>query len=566
MKTQIANDIIKIVSENYNYDNNSQWHPERIKALVSLVDKAIADKLEYSNPNIFVRSIQKELNVDVYKYLKEHKFSSYVETNEYSDINKTKDTLVITYVPENSEDFKECFDSIKSYAEKVGADFFALQAGKQGYEYLERFRIKSFVENYDRTIFLDYNIFVKDECPNLFDIVPKGMIGIQDNYKDYEELIFAKSLFDKKRLRLLKSEHFSRIPYISSEVADALLYEAKETKTFFNNCVIICDKEHSDIFDPIDFPITDQDHMDQIWIDTCINRSGHEVFNLEDKYNCNIVVNPNKANESYVVQYPFRLHAHASFKNRLTSSNVKISWINDNNIIGYKNKERFDLSKFDILCVGHSEDQLKSIEDRYYLRKINLNDFERSEDDLRFCESFLYTLEFDELFRKDAEYVGMVTGSWNKKYIGLNPIDKLDYSPGLNYLDDNSVMCATNNDSKIFIDTELPVLKIISENITKQQIDEFCNIVDIKKTFSCGPVNNQIICHRDIMKELFEYYQKNNIIEKIKDYVKSHKLTGRTIATDKRLFGYFAECCTLFWFNEKKFKIIPQEIVRENWY
>jgi Glycosyl transferase family 8 len=72
--------------------------------------------------------------------------------------------------------------TIQRYAERIGADFIVIDSiqntGKLEQSYkLEKFQLYDYLDAYERVVFLDSDIVVHPQCPNLFDQVSKEKIG-----------------------------------------------------------------------------------------------------------------------------------------------------------------------------------------------------------------------------------------------------------------------------------------------------------------------------------------------------------------------------------------------------
>ena len=73
------------------------------------------------------------------------------------------------------------FPSLIDYAERIGADFINISPG-YGQRFLgvpnyEKLQAIELLSNYTRVIYLDADILISRECPNLLDRVPKECIG-----------------------------------------------------------------------------------------------------------------------------------------------------------------------------------------------------------------------------------------------------------------------------------------------------------------------------------------------------------------------------------------------------
>ena len=109
-----------------------------------------------------------------------------------------------------------------------------------------------------------------------------------------------------------------------------------------------------------------------------------------------------------------------------------------------------DMSQFKVLVLTHTPKQKETIQDREYLEFVDLNSIETNFPD-SFTESRMFYQDFDTLFPSDKQYVGLVTGSWNKKYIGLNPIDEMHNWKAIRKLDDHAVICSDIFPSSRFV-------------------------------------------------------------------------------------------------------------------
>jgi hypothetical protein len=70
--------------------------------------------------------------------------------------------------------------SIEQYARRIGADYLCIDK-KQISEtspHWEKFQITSLLDKYDRILYLDTDLIVRDDCDNLFEIVPEDCLGV----------------------------------------------------------------------------------------------------------------------------------------------------------------------------------------------------------------------------------------------------------------------------------------------------------------------------------------------------------------------------------------------------
>lgn len=69
--------------------------------------------------------------------------------------------------------------TLKAYADKIDADFIVLDDKKSAsLPHWKKFEIFNLLRDYKRLIYVDTDIIIRDDCPNLFDIIPENKLGI----------------------------------------------------------------------------------------------------------------------------------------------------------------------------------------------------------------------------------------------------------------------------------------------------------------------------------------------------------------------------------------------------
>lgn len=66
--------------------------------------------------------------------------------------------------------------NIKAYADKINADFIVIDKCAST-PHWEKFQINNLLNKYDRVLYLDTDLIIREDCPSLFDIVPYNKIG-----------------------------------------------------------------------------------------------------------------------------------------------------------------------------------------------------------------------------------------------------------------------------------------------------------------------------------------------------------------------------------------------------
>jgi hypothetical protein len=68
--------------------------------------------------------------------------------------------------------------TLRAYAERIGADFMAIDESNSSSPHWEKFQIYDLLNQYERIIYLDTDVLVRDDCPDLFDVVPASHLGV----------------------------------------------------------------------------------------------------------------------------------------------------------------------------------------------------------------------------------------------------------------------------------------------------------------------------------------------------------------------------------------------------
>ena len=150
----------------------------------------------------------------------------------------------------------------------------------------EKNQVYELFDKYDRILRLDYDLLIAPDCPNLFDIVPEGMIG-----GVYEDIGIAK----ESRERMMRD-------------IQACLGDVHWNKGYLNAGVIVASKQHREVFNPtIEIIYTVQgidiiDTPEQDYMNYMIRKLGFEVYELSYRFN-HIMHFPNNRFSSYIIHY-----------------------------------------------------------------------------------------------------------------------------------------------------------------------------------------------------------------------------------------------------------------------
>jgi lipopolysaccharide biosynthesis glycosyltransferase len=173
--------------------------------------------------------------------------------------------------------------TIKNYAKKIGADFLVCDETTLPFPHYEKFEIAKLLETYDRVLYLDSDILVSPNTPNIFDVVPENKMGMLD------ESVLG---YDREFRKFL-TEH-----------APELVSGWEKHKKCYNAGVIVCSKEHKNIFKLPDNFVNH--YFEQSYLNLRLLEEKAEIFDLPIQYNRMIyldLVTPEHRLKSYIIHY-----------------------------------------------------------------------------------------------------------------------------------------------------------------------------------------------------------------------------------------------------------------------
>jgi len=153
---------------------------------------------------------------------------------------------------------------LAKYANRIGADFHAVEIDAP-YPLGGKFRVRDYLAFYDRLLFLDIDIVLSPTCPSLFDVVPVGSVGIHDDGPYTAQTGWVQAEWDE----LATSQGLPKV----------------EATACLNTGVVVCDREHKDVWSPPTKPYQVRHCSEQHWVNINILRSGFRVKNLKRIYN-----------------------------------------------------------------------------------------------------------------------------------------------------------------------------------------------------------------------------------------------------------------------------------------
>lgn len=161
----------------------------------------------------------------------------------------TSDRLIVTVAtgPVHERLLASTSVFMRRYADRIGADFIALTGETQCWWGLEKFRVKPYVQAYKRTLFIDADVLIRDDAPDIFLMVPECHVGMHDDQPHLPSLEWAY----QERQRLWASQGV----------------EQWHPSYIFNTGVVVCDSMHASIWQPPTKPMPGEHCNEQFWIE-----------------------------------------------------------------------------------------------------------------------------------------------------------------------------------------------------------------------------------------------------------------------------------------------------------
>lgn len=182
------------------------------------------------------------------------------------------------------EMYQLTFPSIKKYADKIGAKVIRLNKNKGLHYHYKILQLYKLLKKYDRILVLDCDILIKENCPDLFAIVPEDKIG---------------SVFEDKGSRL--KDRRNRIEKVQEKFGDIGWKEG-----YINTGVAMFSKCHRDLFKKRELWMNLG--FDDVYLGYHLKKLGYEVYELPFQFNHMRMFsepwngNPDRFN-SYIIHY-----------------------------------------------------------------------------------------------------------------------------------------------------------------------------------------------------------------------------------------------------------------------
>lgn len=196
--------------------------------------------------------------------------------------------------------------TIRHYADRLDAEFVVIDEQKiclGGTSKFEKFQLFKLLESYERIIFLDTDILVSPNCPNLFYIVPPDSFGafIVSKHTDYHNYSNIKIQDVLGKINWKKDSFNEKI------------FES------FNSGVMVISKSHREVFNPNNGLLetwstwhrmnSSKVMKDQTLINYTVQKNKIPIFDIGYKFNHTSATNNSKDRfQSHIIHYAGKSH------------------------------------------------------------------------------------------------------------------------------------------------------------------------------------------------------------------------------------------------------------------
>jgi hypothetical protein len=158
--------------------------------------------------------------------------------------------------------------TIKAYADRIGADFI-VWSDVSGYTVpqYKKMEMGGLLESYDRLVYIDTDILVRDDSPDIFTIVPEDELGLLEEGQ----------YFDRRQSTI---QFMTQVGYNSAQ------WDGK----YYNTGVLVCSRCHQPLF--VNPPVQWNHFGEQTWFNTVISSRKAKVFLLPYRLNRMMTLNP----------------------------------------------------------------------------------------------------------------------------------------------------------------------------------------------------------------------------------------------------------------------------------
>lgn len=157
--------------------------------------------------------------------------------------------------------------TFRKYAKKINADFkvITVRSTTSKIIHFEKLQLGELLKAYDRIIYLDTDIIIRDDCPDLFQLVPQTKLGIYD-----ESLLATEEQKQIHRSVMGKAFKLYNQPFVEGG--------------FYNTGVMVLSKHHSELFERPEQDVLIE-YMEQPYLNIRIRQLKLDIHDIGYKFN-----------------------------------------------------------------------------------------------------------------------------------------------------------------------------------------------------------------------------------------------------------------------------------------
>lgn len=184
--------------------------------------------------------------------------------NQPKEQSKSDNAVVSICIGDaHNQIFAASRNTLSDYAKRIGADFKVISDQKisTSSPHYEKFQLYEILTRYRRVIYLDCDVIVRDDCPNLLEIVPEDRLGIFNEglFKDHSAILASAAKVYNMSLKEFKGD-------------------------YYNTGVMVLSRIHRDLFEK---PIVEDifNHFEQSYLNLLILNKHVRTYELTHKFN-----------------------------------------------------------------------------------------------------------------------------------------------------------------------------------------------------------------------------------------------------------------------------------------
>ena len=155
---------------------------------------------------------------------------------------------------------------MRGYANRIDAEVYVVSKARYNHCHFDKFRIYELLDRFDRILYMDSDILIHPDCPNLFEMVPPDKFGIFDEG--------APSTEEERKTQQAAIEKASQEYEIP----------LPERRDFYNAGLMVVSQCHKELFKAPE-KIVFMEYGDQPLLNLRLLHSEHEVHDIGYKFN-----------------------------------------------------------------------------------------------------------------------------------------------------------------------------------------------------------------------------------------------------------------------------------------